>query len=337
MWSYRWVTVAVTGAAAAVTLAAVTLSAVAAPSAPAPGVPAQRTPAAPAAPAAPASASAPASSAAAPAAPAARQALAGPVVALGDSYTAGEMLPLNLTSQPPGCLRSPKAYPALVASALKATFVDAACSGAGVKEMTGSQQTYLGTNPPQLSALAPDDALVLMTLGGDDVGFLNVLHTCMTLSITHLGDGSPCKSYYTSGGNDQLAAKVVAETAKMADVLSAIHARAPQARIVVVGYPDLFPQGGGCWPKVPITNGDIAYLRGIGTQLNAMLAGTAAAAGATFVDTYTPTIGHDICQSGAVKYVEGLVPTSLTFSFHPNARGQAAMAAQVLAALGVKA
>ena len=326
MWSYRWVTVAVAGAAAATTLAAVTLSAVAASSAPAPGVPAQRTAASPASPVRPVSP-------AAPAAPVARQALTGPVVALGDSYTAGEMLPLNLTSQPPGCLRSPKAYPALVASALKATFVDAACSGAGVKEMTGSQQTYLGTNPPQLSALAPDDALVLMTLGGDDVGFLNVLHTCMTLSITHLGDGSPCKSYYTSGGNDQLAAKVVAETAKMADVLSAIHARAPQARIVVVGYPDLFPQGGGCWPKVPITNGDVAYLRGIGTQLNAMLADTAAAAGATFVNTYTPTIGHDICQGGAVKYVEGLVPTSLTFSFHPNARGQAAMAAQVLAAL----
>ena len=323
MWSFRWVSVAIAGAAATVTLAAVTLAAVAAPRAPAPGVPAQRT-------------AASLAGRAAPAAPAAQRPLTGPVVALGDSYTAGEMLPLNLTSQPPGCLRSPRAYPALVASALKATFVDAACSGAGVKEMVSSQRTYLGTNPPQLSALAPDDAVVLLTLGGDDVGFLNVLHTCMGLSITHLGGGSPCESHYTSGGTDQLAAKVTAETAKMADVLSAIHARAPQARIVVVGYPDLFPQGGGCWPKVPITNGDIAYLRGIGTQLNAMLAGTAAAAGATFVDTYAPTIGHDICQSGAVKYVEGLVPTSLTFSFHPNAGGQAAMAAQVLAALRAK-
>ena len=324
MWSFRWVSVAIAGAAATVTLAAVTLAAVAAPRAPAPGVPAQRT-------------AASLAGRAAPAAPAAQRPLTGPVVALGDSYTAGEMLPLNLTSQPPGCLRSPKAYPALVASALKATFVDAACSGAGVKEMTLSQRTYLGTNPPQLSALAPDDALVLLTLGGDDIGFLNVLHTCMTLSIIHLGDGSPCKSYYTSGGTDQLAAKVAAEAAKMAAVLGAIHTRAPHARIVLVGYPDLFPQSSGCWPKVPITNGDVAYLRGIGTQLNAMLAGTAAAAGATFVNTYTPTIGHDICQSGSVKYVEGLVPTSLTGPFHPNARGQAAMAAQVLAALGVKA
>ena len=323
MWSFRWVSVAIAGAAATVTLAAVTLAAVAAPRAPAPGVPAQRTAASLAGRAAPD----------APAAPAAQRALTGPVVALGDSYTAGEMLPLNLTSQPPGCLRSPKAYPALVASALKATFVDAACSGAGVKEMTLSQRTYLGTNPPQLSALAPDDALVLLTLGGDDIGFLNVLHTCMELSITHLGSGSPCESHYTSGGTDQLAAKVAAEAAKMAAVLGAIHTRAPHARIVLVGYPDLFPQSSGCWPKVPITNGDVAYLRGIGTQLNAMLAGTAAAAGATFVNTYTPTIGHDICQSGSVKYVEGLVPTSLTGPFHPNARGQAAMAAQVLAAL----
>ena len=323
MWSFRWVSVAIAGAAATVTLAAVTLAAVAAPRAPAPGVPAQRTAASLAGRAAPD----------APAAPAAQRALTGPVVALGDSYTAGEMLPLNLTSQPPGCLRSPRAYPALVASALKATFVDAACSGAGVKEMTLSQRTYLGTNPPQLSALATDDALVLLTLGGDDIGFLNVLHTCMELSITHLGSGSPCESYYTSGGTDQLAAKVAAEAAKMAAVLGAIHTRAPHARIVLVGYPDLFPQSGGCWPKVPITNGDVAYLRGIGTQLNAMLAGTAAAAGATFVNTYTPTIGHDICQSGSVKYVEGLVPTSLTGPFHPNARGQAAMAAQVLAAL----
>jgi lysophospholipase L1-like esterase len=322
-------TVAIAGAAAAVTVAAVTLSAVAASSAPAPGAPAQRTAASSASPARPVSPAAPA----APADPAARQAMTGPVVALGDSYTAGEMLPLNLTSQPPGCLRSPEAYPALVASALKATFVDAACSGAGVKEMTGSQRTYLGTNPPQLSALAPDDALVLLTLGGDDIGFLNVLHTCMALSITHLGGGSPCEGHYTSGGKDQLAAKVAAEAAKMAAVLDAIHTRAPNARIVLVGYPDLFPQSGGCWPKVPITNGDIAYLRGIGTQLNAMLAATAAAAGATYVDTYTPTIGHDICQGGTAKYVEGLVPTSLTISFHPNARGQAAMAAQVLAAL----
>jgi lysophospholipase L1-like esterase len=253
-------------------------------------------------------------------------------VALGDSYTAGDLLPLDLAATPLGCARSTRAYPALVASALKATLVDAACTGAGVADMTGAQDTHLGTNAAQLNALAPDDSLVMLTLGGDDMGFWSTLNTCMELSITD-PFGSPCKSRFTSGGTDQLAARVTAEAAKMTTVLAGIRARAPQARIVVVGYPDVFPQSGGCWPAVPITSGDVAYLRSIEVQLNAMLAASAAAAGATFADTYTPTIGHDVCQGPTVKDVEGLVPTSLAYPFHPNARGQAAMAAAVLAAL----
>ena len=97
----------------------------------------------------------------------------------------------------------------------------------------------------------------------------------------------------------------------MTAVLSDIAARAPQARIVVVGYPDMFPLGGGCWPAVPITDGDIGYLRGIELQLNAMLAADSKAAGATFVNTYTPTIGHDFCQPETIRDMEGLLPGSL--------------------------
>ena len=258
----------------------------------------------------------------------------GPVVALGDSYTAGDILPLSLTSQPLGCLRSSKSYPVQVAKALGATLVDAACGSAGVKEMTQAQQTYLGTNPPQLNALASDDRVVMLTLSGDDMGFMHVLDECMALSITDLW-GSPCESHYASGGTDQLAARVTAEAPRLTAVLQAIHTRAPGARVLLVGYPDMFPQQGGCWPAVPITDGDIAYLRGIEGQINSMLAQVAAATGTTYVDTYTPTIGHDFCQDAGVRDVEGLVPSSFTVPFHPNARGQAAMAAAVLAALGV--
>ena len=307
------------GAVAAATATAVVL-ATGATAAPAPGVPGPVT----------GSATATTRQAAAPQAP------AGPVVALGDSYTAGDTLPLSLTSQPLGCLRSPKSYPAQVAKALGAELVYAACGGAGVKEMTQAQPTYLGTNPPQLNALAPDDRLVMLTLGGDDMGFLNVLHECMKLSITH-PFGSPCESHYTSGGTDQLAARVSAEGPKLTAALEAIRARAPSARILLVGYPDMFPQQGGCWPAVPITAGDVAYLRGIEARINGMLAQAAAAAGDTFVDTYTPTTGHDFCQDAKVRDVEGLIPGSLTAPFHPNARGQAAMAAAILAALGARA
>jgi lysophospholipase L1-like esterase len=266
------------------------------------------------------------------ASPAELPALTGPMVALGDSYTAGALLPTDLRARPLGCLRSTRAYPVLVAAALGASLTDVACASAGVKNMTSAQRTSIGTNAPQLNALAPDDSLVVLTLSGDDIGFMNVLDECMELSFTDPW-GSPCQAHYTSGGTDQLAALVKAEAPRMADVLSDIAARAPQARIVVVGYPDIFPLSGGCWPAVPITDGDIGYLRGIELQLNAILAADAKAAGATFVNTYTPTIGHDFCQPETIRDVEGLLPGSLALPFHPNARGQAAIAAAVLAAL----
>jgi lysophospholipase L1-like esterase len=120
----------------------------------------------------------------------------------------------------------------------------------------------------------------------------------------------------------------------VAAVLRGIHARAPAARVLLVGYPDILPSGGdGCWPEMPIAFGDVPYLRGVEISLNQMLARTAAANGATFVDTYTATIGHAACQSPAVKDVEGLIPTSLAYPFHPNRRGEQVMAARVLAAL----
>jgi lysophospholipase L1-like esterase len=213
----------------------------------------------------------------------------------------------------------------LVARALGARLIDVACTSAGVKNMTAAQSTDLGTNPPQLSALTPGDRLVLLTLSGDDMGFLNALHECVKLSFT-LPWGSPCAKHY--GG--QPVAALSAEAPKIAQLLTAIALRAPYAKIVMVGYPDLFPQSGGCWPAVPITNGDIAYLRAFEVRLNAMLAVAARAAGATFVNTYTPTVGHDFCQPERVRYVEGLVPGSLTLPFHPNTSGQAAIAAAVL-------
>ncbi len=257
---------------------------------------------------------------------------AGPIVALGDSYTAGALLPVDLKSSPLGCLRSRNAYPVLVAAALGGSLTNVACESAGVADMTTAERTHLGTNPPQLNALASDDSMVLITLSGDDMGFMNVLDECMELSFTDPW-GSPCQAHYSSGGTDQLAAQVKAEAPRMAAVLADIAARAPLARIVVVGYADMFPLSGGCWPAVPITDGDIAYLRGIELQLNATLAADAKAAGATFVDTYTPTIGHDFCQPEGTRYVEGVLPGSWALPFHPNARGQAAIAAAVLTAL----
>ena len=77
-----------------------------------------------------------------------------------------------------------------------------------------------------------------------------------------------------------------------------IYTDAPNARVLVVGYPAIVPNtGDGCWPVVPIAFGDVPYLRGVEKELNAMLATEAAANKATYVDTYTASIGHDACEA----------------------------------------
>jgi lysophospholipase L1-like esterase len=264
------------------------------------------------------------------------RALGGPnYVALGDSYTAGPLIP-DLTGSPAGCARSTSSYPWLVAAAIHtASFTDVSCQGADTTDMTKPESVPLGTNPPQDNALSPRTTLVTLQIGGNDINFINIIINCTTLSLTD-PFGAPCKKYYTSGGTDRLKEAIAATAPKVAADLQGIHADAPNARVLLVGYPAILPNSGdGCWPVVPIAYGDVPYLRGVEQELNAMLAAEAAANNATFVDTYTASIGHDACQAPGVKWVEGLIPTSPAAPFHPNVLGEKGMAQQVLAALGV--
>ena len=260
--------------------------------------------------------------------------LGGAYVALGDSFTAAPLEHQQGGGSSAGCLRSQQDYPAQVAAALHpSSFVNVSCFGASTTDMSQAQRTATGEVPPQLNAVSAADTLVTLQVGGDDIGVGRIATTCAALSLTS-PFGSPCRQHYTAGGTDQLARAVAQTGPKVASVLGAIRVRAPHARILVVGYPDILPvSGNGCWPVVAIARGDLPYLRGIETLLDAMLAAEATAHGATFVNTYAPSVGHDACQHAGVKWVEGLIPTSLAVPFHPNALGEQAMAQEILRVL----
>jgi lysophospholipase L1-like esterase len=253
-----------------------------------------------------------------------------PYVALGDSYTASPLTGTN-AGPPPGCFRSVNNYPHLTATALGAQLTDASCSGATTKEFSAAQQTDAGTNPAQYSALAKDTKLVTVGIGGNDIGFSEIVKSC--LSATPFG--TPCKDHYTAGGTDELRQRINALGGKLAGVLKEVHRRSPDARVALVGYPSVLPATGpGCYPAVPITPGDVAYLRGVLADLNTRIQRSADAGGATFVDTYTSTVGHDICQAPGTKWIEGLVPTAPAAPVHPNAQGSAALSRAVVSTLG---
>jgi lysophospholipase L1-like esterase len=254
---------------------------------------------------------------------------------LGDSYTSAPLVPFP-TGNPIGCGRSTNNYPSDVARVLGPTsFTDVSCGSATTANMTQSQSVpFGGTNPPQFNGLSSNDALVTVGIGGNDAGLIGVAEECAQLDAFS-PTGTNCKDHYTASGSDPNVAAIQATGPKVAAALQGIHQLAPSARVLIVGYPDGLPvDGSGCWPLVPLSPGDIAYFNSLEEMLNSVISQQAAANGATYVDTFTSSIGHDACKAPGVAWVNGIVPNSVAYPLHPNQAGEQNMANQVLADLG---
>ena len=266
--------------------------------------------------------------------------LRGSYAALGDSYTAGLGIP-EQTGATAGCGQSTSSYPYLVARSLRLELTDVSCSSATIADMTAAQPTGDGTNPAQLSALSSGTALATVSIGGNDIGLIDIVTKCTELDLVPAlipGRGSstltPCEDFYTSGGTDQIRQRIQAVTGHLADTLTQIRERAPHARVYVVGYPDLLPAGGGgCGGALGITAGDIAFLNREEVRLNGALEQVARAAGDGYVDTYTPSQGHDACSAPASRWLEPLLTTSAAAPLHPDAAGERGMAEAVVEAV----
>lgn len=252
-------------------------------------------------------------------------------VALGDSFAA--IASVFTTQGTPGCYRSTDNYAGNVAKALGASLDDRSCSAAKTEHMTAPQSTPMfATNAPQFDGLTADTDLVTVTIGGNDLGFENVIATCGLLTVTD-PLGNPCERHNNSTGTDRLVAKIDQLAPKIGAVLDGIETRAPKAKIVVIGYLPLLPPTTGCFPLTPMALGDVAYLHGIQLKLNAMLAAQASAHRATAVDL-TGVRGHDVCQLPWNRWVEPVLPAAPTTPFHPNVAGQRGVADLILGALG---
>jgi hypothetical protein len=117
--------------------------------------------------------------------------------------------------------------------------------------------------------------------------------------------------------------------------LRAVRAKAPGAEVAILGYPWILPPTGGCFQKMPVATGDVPYLRSLQTTLNDAVRRAAAATGATYVDLNVVSEGHDACQPLGVRWIEPVLQTTNPVVVHPNALGEAQMAAQTMAVLGL--
>jgi lysophospholipase L1-like esterase len=219
-------------------------------------------------------------------------------VALGDSHASG----VGLGDYDPAsgdCLRSPHAYAPTWKAAYPGSFSYAACSGATTQDV----------NANQLGGLSGSTNLVTISIGGNDAGFSAVVGAC------RFGTTEQCDAAVDNGID------VITNVlpGRLDDTYGRIRAKAPNADVVVLGYPHLFELGATCQGD-DIPEAHRARLNQAADVLATVTAQRVKAAGArfTFADTRPYFAGHGICST--TPWIHALRADQVE-SYHPNQAG----------------
>jgi lysophospholipase L1-like esterase len=248
-------------------------------------------------------------------------------VALGDSFSAGPLVPQQRPDTL-GCLKSSNNYPSYLATYFSLTrFIDVTCSGAETTDMRERQTTIVpGPSPaPQLEALTPGTDLVTLGIGGNDYGlFGSMISTCEEVRSQD-PDGAPCREHFTVDGVDTKKRDARRIQPRVGRVVRQIKKRSPDADVYVVGYPRLLPRRGTC-AAVPFAKGDYRWGNAIERILNRSLRRAAQHNGATYIDLYPASVGHHAC-AGPDAWINGSrIKPLRAANFHPFLRGMRGMA-----------
>ncbi|GAA1871111.1 hypothetical protein GCM10009751_32830 [Myceligenerans crystallogenes] len=220
-------------------------------------------------------------------------------VALGDSYSSGTGTRTYINDGT-SCLRSTYAYPSLTAAARNYSLNFRACSGAKVADVTNTQ----------LGALTSTTKYVTISVGGNDAGFSDVLTECALPSWA-----DDC------AGAVNAARSFVSNTlpGRLNTLYAAIRSKAPNAKVVVVGYPKLF-NGEDCNLVTFFSPSDETALNNAVVLINSVTQTAASAKGFTFVNPVTRFTGHAVCDS--TEWINGFSDPTRE-SYHPNRLGHA--------------
>lgn len=228
----------------------------------------------------------------------AAQAAGANYVALGDSYSSGVGTG-DYYSNSGSCDRSPEGYPVLWSNAnAPSSFNFAACSGATTSDVLSSQ----------VSSLSASTSLVSITIGGNDVGFASDMQTCV------LSSTSSCVSAID---NSETQAKSILP-GRLDNVLNTIRSKSPNARIVVLGYPEFYDlsKSSGC---IGLSTTDRQAINGGADLLDSLLQQAAARHSDVWADVRSAFSGHEICDG--TSWLNSVDWFSISNSYHPTASG----------------
>jgi lysophospholipase L1-like esterase len=227
----------------------------------------------------------------------AAQAQATEYVALGDSYASG-VGTRSYMDDGSSCSRSEAAYPALIADEMGADLTFAACSGAKTGDVLAKQ----------LGGLSDSTDLVTITIGGNDTGWASVVQKC----------AYPYP--WTCTAEIAAAEKFVREQlpAKLHAVYNAVESAAPNADVIVLGYPRLF-NGEQCNAITRISPAEQTALNNAADLLGDTIGTVAGSHDFEYIDVRDAFQDHAVCDD--TEWVNGL-SYPIAESYHPNKAGQ---------------
>lgn len=226
-------------------------------------------------------------------------------VAMGSSFASGSGVAPYDPAAPVRCQRSTQNYAHQLARKRNLALVDVTCGGATTAHILGSWNEL----PPQIEALTADTALVTITIGGNDIGFTNLIIACTTFG---------CSSQIATSQNQintQLPAKLDA-------AYNAIRAKSATAQVVVLGYGRPFatpPRT--CLAATGVSSSEETSLTTLVDSLNNTIKTRALAHGFSYADVNPYWAGHDVCASN--PFTNGLTLLHTADSYHPTRNGYA--------------
>jgi hypothetical protein len=260
-----------------------------------------------------------------------------------------------------GCHRSDVAEVLSAKFAGGAQGVNIACSGAVAKNLYRSSNGGVGQNgePAQGDLLAgvakaKNVKLIVVSVGGNDLGFASIIGACLAAYTSRTGPCKPAQQPIVEGKIATATAAVVKSIDEIRAVMSAAGYKAGDYRLVYQTYPVVVtraadtrygendPQrsAAGC----PLYDTDLDWARGqLGPEVGNMVLDAARARGVETLQLIDLLNGHELCA----KTDANATPTSrpgpatsewgrllgattvqqgdLQEAFHPNALAQAAL------------
>lgn len=239
--------------------------------------------------------------------------------------------------------------------------IDLSCSGGKTKNIFRASEGGEGQNgePPQADKLLPvarakNVKLVMLSIGGNDLGFAGIIQACLVAYETRTGPCEPSQQQKL----DALKAKVIADVGKAIDEVHAVMGEAGYSRddyrLIVQTYPSVAPRAAeNRYPEFSperTANGCAFYDQDFdwardraAPQIGAVAKAAADARGVETLDLIDAFQGHEFCSTAAAQSTPFARPSAagaewgrflgastiqqgeVQEAFHPNAYGQRAL------------